>query len=284
MAITIKENQKLCMKCEKVKTKSHFYKSMSEWHGDSTFPYCKHCVKGLVNLDDEYAIHTFLIQLDRPFLSDLWEKAVNDDKETLGRYLAFFNVGGDKNKRYKDGEIYGIVNNEVSHSDNPESVTQIKVSENFKVSPEMKKKWGESWNDGDIHYLEDFYDEYKNTYSTDTPAQRNLYRNIAIIHLQAEKQLTDGHLKQYKELMELSSKLHNDGNIKPVQSTGANEDKGLSTYGLWIKEVEREEPCEFFENKKIYEDADDLKKYLDKWFVRPFKNIFNLSKDFDVKD
>ena len=97
-------------------------------------------------------------------------------------------------------------------------------------------------------------------------------------------QLATGNIKAFKDLMELSSKLHNDGNIKPIQSTGANDDKGLSTYGLWIKTIEQDEPCEHFETKPLYEDYDKFKRYIDNWFVRPFKNIFNISNDFNVKD
>jgi len=79
--------------------------------------------------------------------------------------------------------------------------------------------------------------------------------------------------------METSSKLHNDGNIKPIQSTGANDDKGLSTYGLWIKMIENDEPCEVFDKKPLFEDFDHINEYFQKWIVRPFKKIFGLDRD-----
>src|SRR5690606_37248893 len=74
----------------------------------------------------------------------------------------------------------------------------------------LRKKWGKMELE-DYEFLEDFYGDYANSYATDTPAQIMLYKNIAKIHLQAEKELSKANIKPYKDLMDLSSKLHQDG-------------------------------------------------------------------------
>lgn len=278
-----------CLKCEKEKsdTSANFYVNNNDLITNKKIPICKACVQDYIkNSPDNQKFDRsieLLSFLNRPFIRDLWLDVDWGDYIRQVSSLPQY-----KSLHFKDSDIINRNSNRSNVENTQEnedlSLEQVSPPSEFKVTPEMKKTWGNTASTEDIEYLENFYFEYFNTYSTDTPVQRNLYRNIAKIHLQAEKELGGGNIKVYKDLMELSSKLHNDGNIKPIQSTGANDDKGLSSYGLWINEVEQNEPCEFFEKKPIYEDADGFKKYLEKWFIRPFKNIFNISKDFDVED
>ena len=268
-----------CTCCGKQQLQTQFYLSESPFHlSTGKLSVCKKC------LVDEFkksgskmvSLQHVLRMIDRPFIYDLWISSLNEAKKkatgnVLGIYMKNIGMKDYKSKNWSDSEF---------------SVKEtVSVDEDIETSSVNEDKiWGNGYSGQDLDYLINFYRSYSENYATDTPVQINLYRNIAKVHLQADKELANGNVKQYKDLLELSSKLHNDGNIKPIQSTGANDDKGLSAYGLWIKSVEQTEPCEAFENKKEYEDFDQFNKYIQKWFVRPFKNIFNISKDFDVKD
>jgi hypothetical protein len=267
----------LCTDCGKEKNPTDFYASNSPFHKHTgKLSVCKQCFWDFVE-DDIEKLKAALRMVDKPFLVDLLQSSKDEaerDKKNLIR-IYMKNVGMPQYKTFTWAD--SISNNEKEFNISVEDSTSF--DENSLI-----KKWGRGYSASDLEYLENFFHEYSHSYATDTPVQVNLYKNIAKVHLQAEKELSGNQTKNFKDLMELSSKLHNDGNIKPIQSTGANDDKGLSTYGLWIKTIEQDEPCEFFENEPIYEDFDKFKKYIDDWFVRPFKNIFNISKDFNVRD
>jgi hypothetical protein len=266
-----KPDKKICLKCLKPKDPERdFYQSFSKWHTDGRVPFCKSCLKENLDENDINSVREVLRMIDRPYFHEMWEKAKESQVDTLGKYLKDLALNF-KEETYDDSDF---IKNEVIMSSNS----------NLNTDEDLVKKWGKGFSESDYEYLENFYADYANSYATDTPVQVNLYKSIAKVHLQAEKELANGNIKAFKDLMELSSKLHNDGNIKPIQSTGANDDRGLSTYGLWIREIEKEEPCEYFEKRPVYEDFDKFKKYIDNWFVRPFKNIFNLSRDFDIKE
>lgn len=266
-----KPDKKICLKCLKPKDPERdFYQSFSKWHTDGRVPFCKACLKENLDENDINSVREVLRMIDRPYFHEMWEKAKESQVDTLGKYLKDLALNF-KEETYDDSDF---IKNEVIMSSNS----------NLTTDEDLVKKWGKGFSESDYEYLENFYADYANSYATDTPVQVNLYKSIAKVHLQAEKELANGNIKAFKDLMELSSKLHNDGNIKPIQSTGANDDRGLSTYGLWIREIEKEEPCEYFEKRPVYEDFDKFKKYIDNWFVRPFKNIFNLSRDFDIKE
>lgn len=267
----------ICSSCGKDKNPTDFYASNSPFHKHTgKLSLCKECFWEFVDNDVD-KLKTALRMVDKPFLVDLLqssqEEAERDNKSIIKLYMK--NVGMPQYKNFT--WLDSISNNEKEFN------IIIEDSSSFDENS-LIKKWGRGYQASDLEYLENFFAEYSHSYATDTPVQVNLYKNIAKVHLQAEKELSANQTKNFKDLMELSSKLHNDGNIKPIQSTGANEDKGVSTYGLWIKTIEQDEPCEYFENKPIYEDFDKFKKYIDDWFVRPFKNIFNISKDFNVRE
>jgi len=276
---------KICSKCLISKNiKREFYLAASDTISvDGRLCICKECISSLVDMDNVETLINTMRSIDRPFLSSTYEGSLTK-ANSFGEYMRMLATPQNREKNYLDSEFN---KNQSSHSNKKELKSfheELELNDDGFTKDSiktLKKKWGDFENE-DYEFLEDYYREYANTYDTNTPVQIMLYKNIAKVHLQAGKELSQGNTKQYKDLMELSSKLHNDGNIKPIQNTGANEDRGLSTYGLWIKEVEKEEPCEFFEEKAQYEDYDSFNKYWEKWFVRPFKNIFNISNDFDV--
>ncbi|MGE6627794.1 hypothetical protein [Bacillus pumilus] len=269
----------ICTCCGKQQLTTQFYLSESPFNlATGKISVCKKCLVDEFKKtgSDMESLQHVLRMIDRPFIYDLWISSMNEAKKkatgnVLGIYMKNIGMKDYKSKNWSDSEF-----------SMKEPAVYDATVETSSVNED--KIWGNGYSEKDLDYLINFYRSYSENYATDTPVQINLYRNIAKVHLQADKELANGHVKQYKDLLELSSKLHNDGNIKPIQSTGANDDKGLSAYGLWIKSVEQTEPCEAFENKKEYEDFDQFNKYIQKWFVRPFKNIFNISKDFDVKD
>lgn len=266
---------KPCSKCLESKhiTRDYYLAAHDLISKDGRLSICKECMRELIDMQKPETLINIMRAVDRPFLRATYEDALNHNNP-FGEYMRMLATHQFREKTYLDSDFSeGLSEYQAEH----------KLEQSNDEDEDMRKKWG-NYEDDDIEYLENFYQEYANTYSTTTPAQRMLYKNIAKTHLQAEKELTAGRTKQYKDLMDLSSKLHTDGHIKPTQNTGANDDQGLSTYGLWIREIEKEEPCEYFENKPLYEDYDSIRKYWEKWFVRPFKNIFNLSNDFDVRD
>lgn len=278
---------KACSKCLKSKNiiNDYYLASNDTLSVDGRLSICKPCMASLIDMDRVETLIDVMRAVDRPFLWDTYNGAL-EKKNSFGEYMRMLVTPQNRDKTYLDS----IFNKELSNYSNNDELRSFNedviVGEDGYSKDDneiLRKRWGE-FSPEDYEFLEDYYREYAHTYDTDTPVQVMLYRNIAKVHLQAGKELSKGSAKSYKDLMDLSSKMHKDGNINPIQNSGANADLGVSTYGLWIKEIENEEPCEYFEERESYEDYDSFNKYWEKWFIRPFKNIFGVSNDFDVKD
>lgn len=263
-----KKEKYICTSCGKEKLETEYYSTASYFFKNTgKVPFCKECTLNYLEDTNEYSLRSVLRVMDKPFLSDLFyntsiPEAQKNNRELFGVYM-------------KNLAMFHFKDLTYSNSD--------EMKERKRKARAAHEEWGDGLSKNDVEFLDNFYGEYINTYSSESPVQRAIYKNIAQTHLQARKALEKGDQKTYKDLMAISSKLHNDAFINPVQMTGANEDKGLSTFGLWIQNIEREEPCEYFEDKPIYEDYDSFRKYIEKWFIRPMKNLFGLTRDFDVE-
>lgn len=279
-----------CTDCLTEKKLEEFYNSCSPFHsGTGKLHVCKECIfKRVINKDtgevDLDVVKDTLRQIDKPFLMDTWISSLAEAENRGGNVFRLY-MKNIAMRHYKDftyaDSRFGI-EKELSEQEETivaEEVTEITFTK--QKLKEMNKVWGKQSHE-DYQFLEDFYNEYDTIFPTENPVTKNLYRNIAKTHLSANKELEAGRVTSYEKLMNVSSKLHTDANIKPVQSSGLHDDNGNTTYGLWIKDVENDEPCEHFESKPVYEDFDGFRRYWDKWFIRPFKNIFRISKDFDV--
>ena len=73
------------------------------------------------------------------------------------------------------------------------------------------------------------------------------------------------------KLIESRSKLMNDGNLKPVQSTGADKNEKLSL-GVFIKKWENEKPIR-------QEIDDEMKRYIDTYMVGHLAKMEGLNNE-----
>jgi len=122
MSITIEKGQKLCVKCNTPKAATrNFYHSTSKWHSESLAPYCKACLKEALDENDLSSIKNVLRQLDKPYIAELWTRAVDHEKETLGTYLSSLRVGSNKEKTYDDSEFRTEINKDDNNEPELES-------------------------------------------------------------------------------------------------------------------------------------------------------------------
>ena len=55
----------------------------------------------------------------------------------------------------------------------------------------------------------------------------------------------------------------------------------LKPLGMWVSDIEKYTPAEFYKDKKLFKDADDIGSYASRFIFRPLKNLLTGSKDLD---
>lgn len=225
------------------------------------------CIKSGNN--KKLATYNLLMELRIPWSEKLWGAAEESKTESWRFVISKQNsLPQYKGNTMADSEPYS--GEDTSIEEHTED--SFKLGKNKRN--QYKKFWGKSYNDEELEYLQSAYDDYVRIYPDDTPAQINGYKHIAKTYLLAERALEEGNTKTYKDMMDTSSKLHNDLNIKPMQESGVN-DNSKDSFGQFVEMIEQTEPIP--EPLDVFKDVDGIIKYIQKWFVGHFEKIFGIA-------
>ena len=75
--------------------------------------------------------------------------------------------------------------------------------------------------------------------------------------------------------------------ISPNIANQNTPNKGVDTFGMWIQDIERQEPAQWLLSDPrgdINRDVADTEEYYQKYIVRPLKNFIQGSRDFNVDE
>jgi hypothetical protein len=237
-------------------------------------PICKECIKQYIyGLNGDLDLNKFkkvLMLIDYPFYQVEFESALKDNKETIGIYLKNVQLNH-KGQTWADGEHdYNktIINNEIVEE------------EQNQIDNKLIMFWGNGFSFDDYNFLEFELSNWKSTHKCDNRAEETLLKEICTKILEIRKLREQGSSvsKEQKELQELMKT----ASVDPAKANVASAGKSVDAFGVWVKDIETKNPAEWWEDQEKYKDMDGFLPYIKKYIVRPIKNFFTGSKDFDT--
>lgn len=281
-----------CKICEGEMITSKFYSSnLPEYKKlyNGYCPICKVCLQKLAcdvngSLDATSLKSVLKNHLDKPFFNDLFAKIARENpKNPLGVYLTRLNLsrGINRSSQWRDGETDEKKEIENKKIKNQVDIPEIVVDSKFKVTKEMIRFWGrgKDYTIEDYEFLDNAFSEWTTRYKCDTLAEEKTYKFLCLKELEIMKAREKG--ENVDKLEETYRKLLSDGGLTPKDANAANDPENMSALGLWIKDIEKYRPAEYFKDKKIYVDFDGFLEYLERMIYRPLKNLLTGSRDFD---
>jgi hypothetical protein len=234
---------KICSMCTKSKAIKHnFYSSTSPlFRSDEKVPYCKDCLKEMVDINDTESIHETLQKIDKPFLADIWKKATESKKDTFGEYMRMIcSLHQYRNLTYKNSSTREKIDYTLM-SDEEKELVNIKDIEteqgNISVTKELKVKWGDYTN-REILEMEKLYKEMLFANSIETPQhQRQLYFYCKLSVLM-DKALTEGDYAGYEKLSRQFTELQKSSGFRPIDRKSSDEAHGIKSFSQIFAEVE----------------------------------------------
>jgi len=145
----------------------------------------------------------------------------------------------------------------------------------------LKKFWGSNFTYDQFCFLEEELARWKATHLSDTYAQVSLLKELCYIELQIRNARVEGGstsdlIKEKQNLMKTCS-------VDPAKANMASAGQKSDSFGLIIKQIEETEPADFYKDRKLFKDFDNISAYFEKYIRRPLKNFVTGSRDFNVE-
>lgn len=278
-------DKKQCSCCGKEKKMLDYYMSKSFTNKYSQkMSVCKTCVgeaydRYFKKYEDEkmslyYMCRALFICFNlSSYESALGERITNKPNTPIWQiYMTKLNSIGSKNGAGEDFDS----------SDNIDVKSELDaIKEERGLDEEVEIRWG-SLPETDIAYLEYNYTQWTTRHQCESRAEEILYEEIC--HLQLDiKKTREGNGDVVKKV-EALQKLMGSANIRPLDQNAMNVNESAMLWGTTILTIEKNEPCEFFDEykRKEYSDFMGYRWYFNNWILRPLKNLLASHKDYNI--
>jgi len=139
------------------------------------------------------------------------------------------------------------------------------------VDQDVKIYWGKNKDNWEYDFLENEMYRLKTDFECPDYGMEMIMKDICCINLEIERIRQGLEKGDVTKLITSRSSLMNDGNLKPVQATGADKNEKVS-FGVFIKKWENEDPI-----SKTMDD--EMKRYIDTYMVGHLAKMEGLNNE-----
>lgn len=214
------------------------------------------------------AMQRLCMALDIYYNDDVFTSCDDGTSKLIGNYIKQMNMNQYRNKTFDETLSEGFYFNgrgelEKSVSDDGDSARQ-------NVDPRLIDKWGDGLDPEDYDVLERHYASLVAANPRSNSNQEIYIMDLCYTKMQQLKAIRDGNVDNYNKLTESYRKSFKEAGLKTVQDSDANND---DCWGTWMARISQYTPEEYYKNKKLYKDADNLGDYLSRFVLRPLRNL-----------
>lgn len=275
-----------CCQCEKpFDSLSEFYKSYSSFYNRTKhLPVCKECFnRKFSEYTLEYhstkkAMQRMCMAYDLYYNESIFNSCDNGDDNTIvGNYIRKLNMiqykGRTFDKSLEEGFFF-----------TGEKTTPLKeIDENStesQINPKDVDTWGGGLSAIDYDILNSHYKFLKNANPQCDSNAEIFITDLCYTKMQQMKAVREGRVDDYSKLTETYRKSFTTAGLKTVREANIDEE---FTIGVNAETIEKYTPAEYYKNKQLYKDHDDLGEYLDRFLLRPLRNLMHGTKDRDYE-
>lgn len=165
----------------------------------------------------------------------------------------------------------------------PNSEVISDVYKNFETHRDVKEFWGERYSEPEYDFLEKHFREWIENHEVQTKEQELLYKYLTQYQLDYDKERAKGNtgaalLKEQQKIMDMLD-------ITPSKTKDNISGKSMTAFSDFIRMIEDTEPAEYYKDKKLFSDHDNIEQYITDFVTRPILNFFGQTPpDFYVEN
>lgn len=278
----------ICSCCHEPLPINNFYKSSSR-HYIGTGHLCT-CKKCLINLFQEYtieygsrrkALQRLCMAYDIYYNESVFVSCNDEElpfQTVLGNYIKRMNIKPNKDRTF-DNTI-----NEGFHFQAQDDVS-VSIGEKDEdgealVNPALIKKWGKDLQPDDYDVLEEHYNYLKTANPNLNDNQEVYITELCYTKMFQMRALRNSETDQFGKMSDTYRKIFTQAGLKAVREIESNSDDCL---GEWTRRIEEYTPAEYYKNKTLFKDNDNIGGYIDRFLLRPLRNLIHGTSDRDYE-
>ena len=293
------EPKYICCSCGKNKDVKSFYKSYSDFYYNGLLPICKDCFShkfmsyATTYKSNKMAMQRMCMAFDIYFDESAFDSCDVDNETVIGKYFRRMNISQYKNKTLDNaikegsftlsGDRKKAKGKRIAYVDEYDNVQE--ETANDKIDPKDIEKWGIGFTDLDYKILNSHYKTLKKANPNVDDNQEIFIMDMCYTKMQQMKAAREGRTDDYNKLTDSYRKSFQQSGIKFDKDSSAKEEFLL---GVNAEMIEKYTPSEYYKNKELYKDYDNIGGYIERFLLRPLRNLMFGTKERDetyyVKD
>lgn len=267
--------------------KSHFSKSAHPKYqaNDGYIEICNDCrdkyYKKLVDFycgNEEHAIRHMCMEFGWVYHIDALtaSRQISADRSRISHYLAKKNLGQTARigTTYFDSMKFEF--NE--KQDNVVETREQAKSEDSTISASAVDRWGVGFTEADYKNLDEHYRMLKKNNPNADNNQEIFIKSLCNINMLMVRALKDGDSDKYVKLTDQYAKTFKQAGLRTVNEQDGSADECL---GVTLATIAQYTPEEYYKDKSLYKDFDNIGDYFDRFVKRPLKNLMFGSDERD---
>jgi len=205
------------------------------------------------------------------------------DRSRISHYSAKKNLNCGGRKTYTDTLKYDYENKQNEVVTSKEQAEENGIS----VTNAAIDRWGTGLNEWDYSTLESHYRWLKKVNPNTDNNQEIFIKSLCNLHWLQAKLLRNENCdtSKYATLVEQYSKTFKQAGLRTIEEKDNSNDECL---GVTLREISQYTPEEYYKDKSLYKDFDNVGDYFDRFVKRPLKNLMfgtnERDKEFYVKE
>lgn len=279
-----------CYRCGKSHlAESQFFKCNNGMYAHfGHLPICKTCFEEQYNSyvglykSKKKAMQRMCMAYDLYYNDDIFSSCDAEQDAFVGKYVRKLNMAQYKGKTFDTSVSEGILLFEDELKNKKKSGTD---KEEVEIDPKDIEKWGSGFEPADYAILNSHYRQLSASNPQGESNAEIFIIDLCYTKMQQMKAVREGRVDDYNKLTESYRKSFTQAGLKTVKDTNAIED---FTIGVNAETIEKYTPAEYYKNKQLFKDSDNVGDYILRFLLRPLRNLMTGSKERDseffVKD
>ena len=289
----------ICCHCDEPHTSlDQFYKINSGLYAKRGYlPICKkHFAETLEKYTEKYgdtrkAMRRICMAFDLYYTDSVFDSCVEDDVSVmLGNYFKRLNMKQCQNKTFDTSLEEGFDFEQINYKAELEKKKKaeklgakeskdVELKEE-KVDPKDIEKWGTGFDNIDYGILNSHYNLLKAANPNGDSNQEIFITDLCYTKMQQMRAVREGNVDDYNKLTDSYRKSFQQAGLKTVRDANINEE---FTIGVTAETIEKYTPAEYYKNKELYRDHDNIGEYIERFLLRPLRNLMHGTKDRDYE-